>query len=551
MQRFKYNRHFLITIFFLISFSLGTLVAQNRDLFKQIEIGFRYFSEVYRLLSRNYVDTLEPEELMKKGIEGMLSTLDPYTVFIEDDGINRLDQITTGKYGGIGMEIGQRNKQVVIIATMPNSPAQKAGLRPGDVIMEIEGQLTKDLSTVEVSKLLRGKIGTAVNIRIKRPLFAEWLPFEMVREEIEINEVPFAEFIEPGTVMIQLTGFSANSGYTVQKKLRELNKENKIKRVILDLRGNPGGLLQEAVKITNIFVPAGKLVVYTEGRNEKRRSYLTENQPMLPDAQLVVLINHGSVSASEIVAGAIQDLDRGVVIGQSSFGKGLVQNVFNIANGDARLKVTTSRYYIPSGRSIQKANYSASEPAKADNTAEQPVFYTNNGRVVNEKGGITPDIEVTAANLSNLESELWRQGKFFKFAVEYIARHPEFTTGTKLSNAVVDSFYQFVQADSFDFEVRNEKAVAKLIAQARQNEQQELVSILESTHTFFSSEKQNAFSNYREDIRLALGMELNQTTGGQAARARYHARYDKTVLKALEVLNNQSTYALTLKAADK
>jgi carboxyl-terminal processing protease len=551
MQRFKYNRHFLITIFFLISFSLGTLVAQNRDLFKQIEIGFRYFSEVYRLLSRNYVDTLEPEELMKKGIEGMLSTLDPYTVFIEDDGINRLDQITTGKYGGIGMEIGQRNKQVVIIATMPNSPAQKAGLRPGDVIMEIEGQLTKDLSTVEVSKLLRGKIGTAVNIRIKRPLFAEWLPFEMVREEIEINEVPFAEFIEPGTVMIQLTGFSANSGYTVQKKLRELNKENKIKRVILDLRGNPGGLLQEAVKITNIFVPAGKLVVYTEGRNEKRRSYLTENQPMLPDAQLVVLINHGSASASEIVAGAIQDLDRGVVIGQSSFGKGLVQNVFNIANGDARLKVTTSRYYIPSGRSIQKANYSASEPAKADNTAEQPVFYTNNGRVVNEKGGITPDIEVTAANLSNLESELWRQGKFFKFAVEYIARHPEFTTGTKLSNAVVDSFYQFVQADSFDFEVRNEKAVAKLIAQARQNEQQELVSILESTHTFFSSEKQNAFSNYREDIRLALGMELNQTTGGQAARARYHARYDKTVLKALEVLNNQSTYALTLKAADK
>jgi carboxyl-terminal processing protease len=373
----------------------------------------------------------------------------------------------------------------------------------------------------------------------------------MVREEIEINEVPFAEFIEPGTVMIQLTGFSANSGYTVQKKLRELNKENKIKRVILDLRGNPGGLLQEAVKITNIFVPAGKLVVYTEGRNEKRRSYLTENQPMLPDAQLVVLINHGSASASEIVAGAIQDLDRGVVIGQSSFGKGLVQNVFNIANGDARLKVTTSRYYIPSGRSIQKANYSASEPAKADNTAEQPVFYTNNGRVVNEKGGITPDIEVTAANLSNLESELWRQGKFFKFAVEYIARHPEFTTGTKLSNAVVDSFYQFVQADSFDFEVRNEKAVAKLIAQARQNEQQELVSILESTHTFFSSEKQNAFSNYREDIRLALGMELNQTTGGQAARARYHARYDKTVLKALEVLNNQSTYALTLKAADK
>jgi carboxyl-terminal processing protease len=551
MQRFKYNRHFLITIFFLISFSLGTLVAQNRDLFKQIEIGFRYFSEVYRLLSRNYVDTLEPEELMKKGIEGMLSTLDPYTVFIEDDGINRLDQITTGKYGGIGMEIGQRNKQVVIIATMPNSPAQKAGLRPGDVIMEIEGQLTKDLSTVEVSKLLRGKIGTAVNIRIKRPLFAEWLPFEMVREEIEINEVPFAEFIEPGTVMIQLTGFSANSGYTVQKKLRELNKENKIKRVILDLRGNPGGLLQEAVKITNIFVSAGKLVVYTEGRNEKRRSYLTENQPMLPDAQLVVLINHGSASASEIVAGAIQDLDRGVVIGQSSFGKGLVQNVFNIANGDARLKVTTSRYYIPSGRSIQKANYSASEPAKADNTAEQPVFYTNNGRVVNEKGGITPDIEVTAANLSNLESELWRQGKFFKFAVEYIARHPEFTTGTKLSNAVVDSFYQFVQADSFDFEVRNEKAVAKLIAQARQNEQQELVSILESTHTFFSSEKQNAFSNYREDIRLALGMELNQTTGGQAARARYHARYDKTVLKALEVLNNQSTYALTLKAADK
>jgi carboxyl-terminal processing protease len=157
MQRFKYNRHFLITIFFLISFSLGTLVAQNRDLFKQIEIGFRYFSEVYRLLSRNYVDTLEPEELMKKGIEGMLSTLDPYTVFIEDDGINRLDQITTGKYGGIGMEIGQRNKQVVIIATMPNSPAQKAGLRPGDVIMEIEGQLTKDLSTVEVSKLLRVK----------------------------------------------------------------------------------------------------------------------------------------------------------------------------------------------------------------------------------------------------------------------------------------------------------------------------------------------------------------------------------------------------------
>lgn len=545
----RHNTKNKLYIFVALAFiSLGSLIAGNQDIFTQIRLGMEYFKEVYRLINRNYVDDIKPEELMKAGIEGMLKTLDPYTVFIENEEIDQLDQITTGKYGGVGMEIGRRKKKVVVITPMPDSPAKRAGILPGDVIIEIDGEATIDLSSTQVSKKLRGKVGTEVHLKIKRPVVNEVMSFTLTRAEIIINEVPFADFVAPNTVFIRLTGFSSNSASTVRRHILELRQTDKIDNLILDLRGNPGGLLQEAVEVVGFFVPEGETVVFTKGKKERQNTYSTHNTPLLPNARLVVLIDGGSASAAEIVAGAIQDLDRGVIIGEPSFGKGLVQNVFNIADGKARLKVTTARYYIPSGRCIQKMEYNGlthQENGVIEND-EKLNFTTSNGRTVLGKGGVQPDMVVEEEKNSYLETQLWRGGYFFKYSVYYSAKHSGLTLPLALEPSVTDSFYTFVRRDSFKFKIENENAYLDLIANAKKTGQNELVGFLENGESYFNQKKKKVFNENRDIIYRDIALEISQNIGGLKGRISTSMESDPQVISALKLFNNNRSYQLTL-----
>ena len=331
----------------------------EEDYYFRLKKSWQHMQNVFEKINMHYVDEIDPYPLVKAGIDGMLEKLDPYTVFIEEDGERRLQMITTGKYGGLGMEIGMKNDKVTVISPMDNSPALRAGVHAGDIITEIDGQKVDKINIDKISGLLRGEIGTSVNLILERAGLANPIEMTLTRAEIVIEDVNYSGYIAPGVAYISLSGFTDKAEDEMRRAIRELREQGKIDQLILDLRGNPGGLLDAAVDIVNLFVDKGETVVYTKGFREGEIKFKTQKEPLLPDVQLAVLVDRGSASASEIVAGALQDMDRAVIIGEETFGKGLVQKVYNVdKNSDTKVKITTAKYYIPSGRSIQKKNYS-------------------------------------------------------------------------------------------------------------------------------------------------------------------------------------------------
>ncbi|NIW80292.1 MAG: PDZ domain-containing protein, partial [Calditrichae bacterium] len=356
---FRGKKYISFVVAFSVFFSIGWLfngsMANNDDVYHKIDKGLFYLKEVFEKLSHNYVDEIDPKELSESAIDGMLEEFDPYTVFFEDPGSHQMRMITRGKYGGVGMEIGIQNDRITVIAPMEDTPAKKAGIQAGDIIIKIDGISTEELSLEEASQKLRGKVGTEVTIEIERPGIETPITLELTRQEIVLNDVTYADFIESNTVYIKLSAFSDKAGRELKQAIRQLQSQKPIHRIILDLRGNPGGLLTSAVEVADIFLPAGELVVSTRGFHENENEFLTKDSPLLATQPLVILVNQSSASASEIVAGAIQDLDRGVLVGKETFGKGLVQKVYPIDKiSQSYLKITTAKYYTPSGRSIQK-----------------------------------------------------------------------------------------------------------------------------------------------------------------------------------------------------
>jgi carboxyl-terminal processing protease len=536
----KRNRFLLLA---LILLSVGSAWADNSEVFRQIRNGMEYFKEVYRILNQHYVDTIQPEELMKAGIEGMLAALDPYTVFIEDEGIDELNQITTGKYGGVGMEIGRREGAIVIITPLPNSPAERAGILAGDIIVGIDSLDLEAINKTSISLLLRGPVGSDVTVFIKRTLVADTLEFNLTRAEIVIEEVPYADFIDKNTAYLRLTGFSANAAASVRTALRDLSRKQPLENLIIDLRGNPGGLLQEAVKIVGLFVPRGEVVVFTEGRKEQQRIYRTESEPLFPTTRLAVLIDEGSASASEIVAGAIQDLDRGIIVGEASFGKGLVQNVFEIANGKARFKITTARYYVPSGRSIQKVEYAEDNDIIIGNGVHAEAnFTTRNGRTVVEQGGIQPDYLLSDSSMSFYAAQLWRKGAFFRYAVYFAATKPGLTYPFYPDSAVVDSFYAFVERDSLQIKQRFEQDIARLRKQVAADGDEKLQALLVEAETYLKTRKRAMQARHRDEVFAALLLEINQNLGGNEGRLAMGVFSDPVVKEARRVLTDQQAY---------
>ena len=406
----------LAILFFGISSTMNNDHGKYFEIAKNIEI----FTNLYKEINTYYVDDLDPAKLMRTGVDAMLESLDPYTNYISESEIEGFRYITEGKYNGIGAQIRIIDELITITEPYQDSPADKAGLKAGDQLLAVDGKSAKGKTSDEVNEILKGYPGTEVELTIKRPGESKDLKIKLVRDEVSVPNVPYSGLVSNNVGYIALTTFTREAGRNVGTALKELTSQNEnLAGIILDLRGNGGGLLAEAVNISNLFIDKGELVVTTKGKvKDWDRSFKTLNPVMDADIPLTVLIDGGSASASEIVSGVIQDLDRGVLMGQRSYGKGLVQNTRDVGY-NSRVKMTIAKYYIPSGRCIQSVEYEDGEPADIP-VEKREEFKTRSGRVVLDGGGVMPDIKIDKDGTSNILEVLDEKNFAFNFVTEFI-----------------------------------------------------------------------------------------------------------------------------------
>jgi len=548
--------------------------ARSPDYYYAIQKNIELFGKVYQEISKRYVEEIDPEKFMQAGIRGMLSTLDPYTVLIEKDDGEELQIMTQGKYGGVGMRIAPRNGMPTVVEPpFEGTPALKAGIREGDVILEVDGVSTKTITINEVASKLRGEVGTEVTVKIAREGEAKPLEFRLVRAEIVVKDVVYSGFIEEGIGYIKLMHFSRNAGQEVEEAIRALKKQG-LKALVLDLRNDPGGLLESAVAVAENFIPKGKLIVSTKGRSEgSAQEYRSARDPVLGDLPLVVLVNEYSASASEIVAGAIQDLDRGVILGTDTWGKGLVQTVIPITR-DAALKVTTAKYYLPSGRLIQKPEMLRHEfsvftqdtlsgpdgpekpdyhDGKADQRDTVKVEYkTATGRMVYGDGGIRPDITIPPQKLNRFEQELLRKSMLFNFAVAYASKNRNVPRDFQVDEPLLQQFKSFLAEKKFTYRTDGEDELEKLEKVARENHYApETLAVLAQMKQALEREKGKDFQRSLEFIQRELRREIAAKFWGTRAEVEATFTFDPVIQKAVEVVKHPENYSSILKGQAK
>ncbi|HEX2963538.1 MAG TPA: S41 family peptidase [Ignavibacteriales bacterium] len=518
----------------------------DADIYFQISRSIDVFGKVYKEVSFNYVDELNPEEFMLSGITGMLSALDPYTTFIDEKRKGDIDLLTSGKYGGIGVSIGLRNEKVTIVDIIDGYSAQRQGLRIGDVITKINNQeITKD-NFDDISSLVKGDPGTEVQLLILRD-GTDQLTFNLLREEVKIKNVTFADFVPENSnnVYLKLTGFTRTAGEEVQKSLVSLKSKKSVNSVILDLRGNPGGLLDAAVDVCEKFLKQNQLIVTIKGRDSSNfKSYKSTEEPVYGNSNLVVLIDSGSASASEIVAAAIQDHDRGVILGTDSFGKGLVQTVIPLSYNTS-LKITTAKYYTPSGRCIQKIDYSKNNKVFSNPDSDvQRSFKTDHNRTVIAYGGIKPDTVVASDSQSNVVNELSSRGLFFKFATEYSNMHSKADYFRMNPDMLYSAFMDFLKKEKFDYIPATEKQLNGLIASSeKENYNRQLIDQLSALKGRFKEMKQYELKEHKSEMISSIRSELASRYDGSTGRIKENLKSDKQFLAALGVASNNDVYS--------
>ena len=541
-MNFKKLRFVIIPAVMLLLFS--GFYSGMGDIYLEISKNIELFSRVYKEISYNYVDEVDPEQFMRAGIRGMLSSLDPYTIFIDEKKKEDIDLITNGKYGGIGISIGVRGKQVTVVEVMDGYSAQRQGIKIGDIIIEAAGVNINSDNVDEISSLVKGDPGTTVELRIIRNEYSDTLDFNIVREEVIVKNLTYAGFYpaDGNTVYLKLSNFSRAASDEIKIALRQLKSEKNIKSIILDLRGNPGGLLDIAVDICDKFLQKDQLIVTTRGRDvSSERNYYSVQEPMIGDAKLVILINGGSASASEIVAGAIQDHDRGLILGTKSFGKGLVQTITPLSFNTS-LKITTAKYYTPSGRCIQKIDYSeGSDVIKDDNLDADFKYYTDSKREVFSKGGITPDSTVEFSVNGNITRELLAQGFFFMFASYYSYNNPDQDFNKISDDELLTQFKDYIESENFKYHSKAEKEIDILIKDIADKESSlsnELKSIKDELHKLDKGE----FVIYKDEISMTLKADLASRYLGLEGRIKELLTTDAQVQTALSILENEEVY---------
>jgi len=489
---------------------LGLVAFKSEDYF-EISKNLDIFAEVYKEVNTTYVDEVQPGELIRAAIDGMLKSLDPYTNFYSEAQAEDYRYQTTGTYAGIGSTIRTIGDYVYIDSPVDDFPAFKAGLLPGDKILAVDGVDMKGKTASDVTDYLKGKAGTTFSIKIAR-LGEGDLTKSITRETIKIKNVPYYGIIEDNIGYMQLTRFTPDAGKEVRDAVIALKAEGATS-LVLDLRNNGGGLLHEAINIVNVFVPRGETIVITKGKfQEDNRTYKTLNSPVDTEIPLVVLINDGSASASEIVSGSLQDLDRAVLIGQNSFGKGLVQTTKRLTYNTS-MKITTAKYYIPSGRLIQRLDYGNKVNGKAVAVADsiKKEFKTKNGRNVIDGEGIQPDLNIEEYKYSKLAISLIRNDLIFQFANEYRSKNPQIS-GPKIydvSNETFEDFKSFLKDKEYEYTTNTEKNLDKLIDQAKDDKYYELLKgELTSLKTALESTKKADLDNNNQELKELLEYEI-------------------------------------------
>jgi len=520
---------------------------ERREIVRSIRENIGLFGEIYRQISLRYVDKVNPETFLKAGIDGMLATLDPYTEYIEPEGTDDIRIMSQGRYGGVGLQIGTRGSDriLTVISPMEGTPAWRLGVRAGDQILEIDGETTIGFTTSDAAQKLRGVPGEPVEIRVRRFGVDDLLDYTIVREEIMVKDVSFSGIIEPGIGYVRLTRFSRQANDEVREAIENLVAQG-MEGLIFDLRSNPGGLLPEAISVSENFLHPGDPIVSTKGRSpEMDKEFFAENSPSLPDhIPLVILVNEGSASASEIVSGAVQDLDRGVVIGRTSFGKGLVQSVINFRDNTA-LRITTAKYYTPSGRLIQKVDYfSENESIIADEESaeEDSTFETTGGREMVAHGGIVPDIEVQQPDVGELVIALWRNDKYFDFTNVYMNENPDLDNWN-LDESVYDEFLTYLDTSGFEFDSEAERRLSELREDSEQIGLGEaFLTELEDLEKIAKDKKSEMYDDEKDDILRRLRLEVASALAGSAGRVSASLEHDPQIQKAIEVLKEEDLY---------
>jgi carboxyl-terminal processing protease len=530
---------------FAISFYSFKQDDKNFQIAKNLDIYYTLFRE----LNLFYVDDVNPNKLVKTSIDKMLESLDPYTNFISEDDVEDFRFMTTGEYAGIGALISKQKGKIVISEPYEGFPAQKSGLKAGDILLEVAGKSTDNLSTEDVSSLLKGPAGKSVLVKIERYGQKKPMDIEVVREKIQIDPVPYYGMLDKETGYIRLSNFTVDCTERVKIAFIELKEKHGAKSLVLDLRSNPGGLLMEAVRISNLFIPKGQEIVSTKGKVKQwDKVYTATENPLDTVMPIAVLVNRGSASASEIVAGAIQDLDRGMIIGTRTFGKGLVQTTRDLSY-NAKLKITTAKYYIPSGRCIQALDYShRNEDGSVGEIPDSLItkYTTKKGRIVFDGGGVVPDITVDNEVLSNLSANLITQSVVFDYATyfnsktENVAAPEEFT----ITPEMYADFVQFVKKQDFKYESRTEGQLEKLLEVAKREKYYELSKVeFEALKVKLGHNIDQDLEHFKAEVSELMSDEIVSRYYYQKGAIKAALRDDKDVEKALEILQKPDGYA--------
>ncbi|MFB6457706.1 S41 family peptidase [Chitinophaga sp. Hz27] len=546
---FRQKRKLITVLSVLLITSVGIFAFDENNKYFQIAKNLDIFAAFYHELDTYYVDDLPPEKTIQKGISAILDETDPFTDFISEDNLDDLKYMATGKYGGVGASINTNGEWTSISDIYPNSPMDKAGVKPGDIIQTLDGRSMQNIPQDSVSKMLKGTPGTSLDIVFKNPINGTTTNKKIVRQEINVKPVSYSGFVKNDIGYIKMTQFTESSGDQVRKAFEQLKQTNPaMKGIILDLRGNPGGLLDEAVVVANIFVDKNKLIVSTRGKVKNwDRSYETPGTPVDVRIPLAVLTSRSSASASEIVAGSMQDLDRGVIIGQRSYGKGLVQTTRQLPY-NTKLKVTTAKYYTPSGRCIQAIDYSRrNDDGSVDYVPDslRKTFKTAGGRTVKDGGGIEPDAKVDPMYLSQVAVTLLRKQYIFDYATQYYYKHKQIAAASafKLTEPEFDEFEHYLDSKDYSYKTRSEDALETFKSTAQKEKYYDAVSKdLEQLEQKLKHDKKQDLLKNKDEIKRLLEEEIASRYYMMEGRIAKGLVNDSDVNKAIGILSDPSAY---------
>jgi len=526
----------------IISISSFAFVSGYFEVSKNLDI----FTSLFREVNIYYVDETKPGEMIEKAIDSMLEDLDPYTTYIPESEIEDFRFQTTGQYGGIGAVIRKNGDYVIIAEPYKGFPADNAGLKAGDILLEIDGKPVKGKSTQDVSSVLKGQPGVEVNLLIERPGTDKLIEKTFTREEVKVKSIPYMGMVDDGIAYVRLRSFTRNCTNEVKEAITQLKDENDVKGLVLDLRSNPGGLLNESVSLCNLFIDKNQEVVSTKGKiKDWEKSYKTSKEPLDKELPLVVLINQSSASASEIVSGTMQDLDRGVIVGKKSFGKGLVQQSRKLSY-NSQLKVTVAKYYTPSGRCIQALDYAhRNDDGSVGKVADslKTAFQTKNGRTVYDGGGVDPDIVVERESYAEIVGSLVSKQLIFDYATEFVLENDSIDAPGvyKITDELYEDFVAFLSDKDYEYETHTEKELTKLIERA-EDEYADFKVDLEELQKKLLSYKEDDIHKYQSQISDLILSELMVRYYYQEGRVIASLADDDVLSEAISVLNDSDRY---------